>query len=105
MAPLTMKSRTVNRVSSRSPCARGMGVACASRRKSAGCRYQCNGSSSQKMFEGSTARANAMQVSTSYGAFMSSMSATSFPIASRTLWMRRASSATLHPPVFSLTAL
>jgi len=56
-----MKSRTVKRVSSRSPCASGIGVAAASRAKSAGCKYQCNPSSSQKIPSGSTARANSMQ--------------------------------------------
>src|SRR6478672_3898495 len=38
MPPSTMKSRTVKRVSSRSPCASGIGVAAASRAKS--CRLQ-----------------------------------------------------------------
>ena len=48
LAPVAMKSRTVKRVSPRSPCARGyQGGAEASRTKSAGCKYQCSGSSSQ----------------------------------------------------------
>jgi hypothetical protein len=54
--------------------------------------------------EGLDPAGDSMQPSTSYGAFMSSISEMSWPMASRTVRTRFASSAGRPAPVLSLTA-